>query len=243
QDSYHLLPATGLANELDPTPRAAAAPRLLLSEDTHAAVAGESVTEGTVTQPGAEPRPHWVWAGFIAAGIIGGSAVNSFTDNPQGGFHFTQEHWFGENTYVGGGDKASHFVSFNIVALELATGLEQHLGFSRKLATIGGFAVSSLAGLMTEIGDGTNQYGFSYEDLVMDVLGAGAGAIINWTGTRDLVGVRFGLLTGPLPPRQTTGIGRDYSREIYTADFKIGGVERRWLPWLWPARFLLASTT
>src|SRR5215831_9770148 len=117
QDSYHLLPATGLANELDPTPRAAAAPRLLLSEDTHAAVAGESVTEGTVTQPGAEPRPHWVWAGFISAGIIGGSAVNSFTDNPQGGFHFTQEHWFGENTYVGGGDKASHFVSFNIVAL------------------------------------------------------------------------------------------------------------------------------
>ena len=39
--------------------------------------------------------------------------------------------------------------------------------FSLKVRTGGGRAV--LAGLVNEIGDGYNKYGFSYQDLVMDI--------------------------------------------------------------------------
>ena len=197
------------------------------------------------TEPqAAESGPHVYWAALISAGVIGGTVVNSLTDGATHSYHFAHEGWFGENTYVGGADKASHFVSFEIISRELSTGF-QYLGFSRRQADIGGFAVSSLTGLANELCDGAIKYGFSYEDLIMDVLGAGTAVLTSATETRDLIGFRFGILPGPVIPadEDNLGTGRDYSHEIYTADLKLGGLARRLGVADKVARFVLVSTT
>jgi len=200
-----------------------------------------SPTVGVQTEP-PDARLRMLAAALISVGVVGGAALNSFTDNPTGGFHVTQEHWFGENAYVGGGDKASHFVSFEIIARELAT-IYQYLGIPPMPARLGGFTVSLLTGLTIELADGTNQYGFSYEDLVMDALGAGTAVLTGSTGTQDLIGFRWGLVPGSVPPHRAEGMGRDYSHEIYAADLKLAGVARRLGVDFGSARFLLIGLT
>jgi uncharacterized protein YfiM (DUF2279 family) len=177
--------------------------------------------------------------------VLAGSAANSFTESPHKRFHVTHEGFFGQDTYAGGGDKASHFVDFAVGTKELAN-LYDRLGFSRRASLLMGFGVSTLAGLVNEIGDGTTFYGFSYEDLVMDVLGAGTGATISAARLDGLIGFRRGFL---LPPSgnatccKVPGKGRDYSNEIQTADLKIAGLARRLDLHVGPLRYLLFSVT
>jgi len=234
----------------DPTPWWAASRALGTVGDASAPAAAAPEAMAVQEEPGAARR-RLLWASLISTGILGGAAANSFTDHPTGGFHVANEGWFGENTYVGGADKASHFVSFYIIARELPF-IYEYLGYQPSTARWMGFGVSSAAGLMIELGDGTNQYGFSFEDLLMDVLGAGTAALVSATGTDDLVGFRFGWVPGPGTPAccRVDGIGRDYSREIYTMDLKLAGVLRRLglgggpVRYLAiPARYLLVSVT
>ena len=129
-----------------------------MTEEVESDSGSRTVGSPTVGEPPAPPdaRLRMLAAALISVGVVGGAALNSFTDNPTGGFHVTQEHWFGENAYVGGGDKASHFVSFEIIARELAT-IYQYLGIPPMPARLGGFTVSLLTGLTIELADGTNQ--------------------------------------------------------------------------------------
>jgi len=130
---------------------------------------------------------------------------------------------------VGGADKASHFVEYAIVSKELAN-LYEVMGFSRNTSIALGFGVAFTAGLMNEIGDGMNPYGFSFEDLTMNTLGAGTAELIKLARVEDLVGFRVGLFL-PLADGETCcqvqGLGRDYSNEIYTADLHLAGVADR----------------
>lgn len=182
--------------------------------------------------------------GIATAGAIAGSAVNSLRDGRHQSFHFTSEGFFNPGTYAGGGDKASHVVSYNAVA-RLMTGAYEVLDMPTDRARLLGSATSFLAGLTTEIGDGTTRYGFSYEDLVMDAIGAGSAWLIAHYGAQDLIGFRAGAVRAPdIPARYfTPSFGKDYTKEIYTADLKLAGLERRWNRRLGPARFLLLSTT
>jgi hypothetical protein len=111
---------------------------------------------------------------------------------------------------------------------------------SRWLAVGTSFA----AGLATEIGDGTTMFGFSFEDLLMDALGAATAMGLSRSGWDDTFGFRFG---SGVPQESnccaTDTYGRNYSGEIYTADFKIAGIGRRLRFDPGPARFLLVSGT
>ena len=192
----------------------------------------------------AATRPSLLAGVLLSTSVVVYSAANSFPDHHTPGFHFANEGWFGEDSYAGGADKASHFLKFGIIARELTIGYE-YFGFPQPLSVLAGFAVSSFGGLVNEIGDGTNRYGFSYEDLVMDVLGAGAVSLITVSRTDDLFGFRVGLVPGPSPPKDpySDAFGKDYSHEIYTADLLLTGVIRRTGAALWPLRFLLLSCT
>ena len=190
-------------------------------------------------------RPQKLLASLLSAGVLAGSAANSFTESPHQSFHVTHEGFFGQDTYAGGGDKASHFVDFAIVAKEFAYAYDR-LGFSRRASLFMGFGVSTLAGLVTEIGDGTTYYGFSYDDLVMAVLGASTATAVAAARLDDLIGFRRGFL---LPPSgnvtccKVPGKGRDYSNEIQSADLKIAGLARRLDLPVGPLRYLLVSVT
>src|SRR5262245_4741477 len=82
--------------------------------------------------PEAEPEkpPYRLLAGLVSGGALIGSALNSFLDGPNQSYHFAHEGWFGQNTYAGGADKASHFVTYNLVSKEFAN-LYGVLGYSR----------------------------------------------------------------------------------------------------------------
>ena len=187
------------------------------------------------------PKPKWFWVAFGTAAAIGGSAYSAYSESPRFPWHFTDEGWFGQNTYVGGADKASHFVSYYGVQ-RILTEYNQAFHLPRNQAAWIATGTSVLAGLMTEIGDGTNKYGFSWEDLTMDTLGAFSGlAIVNF-GLDDVMGFRYGWVPGS-PDPERGGLGRDYSSEIYTADLKFQGLGRRLCFDPGPAKFLLFSVT
>jgi uncharacterized protein YfiM (DUF2279 family) len=189
----------------------------------------------------APPKPKWFWVGVGAALVIGGSAASAYTESPRYPWHFENEGWFGQNTYVGGADKASHFVSFYAVSRMVN---EYNLAFHvpKYQAALLASVESFLGGLTTEIGDGTNKFGFSWEDLTMDALGAATGLAIMRYNLDDTFGFRAGWVPGA-PDAERGGLGRDYSSEIYTADFKFKGIARRAHFNPGPAQFFLFSIT
>ncbi len=186
-------------------------------------------------------KPKYAIIAGLSLLAIGGSYYNARSDGPQYPFHFTREGWFGQNTYAGGGDKASHFVSYYIVG-KLMSGVYQEFGMKKDPAVLLGAGVSALAGLATEIGDGGNKYGFSWEDITMDWLGAATSIAISHYGLDDLIGFRAGRVPSPTAPCcPYGGTGKDYSEEIYTGDLKIAGLADRARFSAGPGRFFLFS--
>jgi uncharacterized protein YfiM (DUF2279 family) len=179
---------------------------------------------------------------LLAVPIVGALSWWRYEDEP---FHVSHEGWFGADTYAGGADKASHFfVSY--LGSQVLTSTYERLGHAPRDARLYALGVAAVGGVLIEVGDGGAHYGFSWEDVAMDVAGALTGIGIDAAGAGDLVGFRYGYVGAPLPPGADTTTpprSTDYSREIYTADLKIAGLARRMNWRAGPARFLLFSMT
>ena len=147
-------------------------------------------------------------------------------------FWVDYEGWFGKNTDNGGADKASHLADYYIIA-GLYEDIYRMMGYSEKEAILWGFGVAVAVGLATEVNNGfSKEYGFSWEDLTMDVAGATVSSVLSLTRTRDL----FGLRTSHLPYDT-------YTHDVYSADFKFSGLGKRLGINLGPLRWLLFSVT
>ena len=236
------IPAAGASPSLGASGGEEPGFRLGLSLPETVAIRPEALQAAAEEAAESAPKPHTFWIGAVSVVAVGGAAANAFTDGSSQSFHFADEGWFGRDTYAGGADKASHFVSY-YVTTRLLTEVYGDLGMSTNSSRLLGAGVASLAGLANEFGDGTNKYGFSYEDLIADVLGAGAALATAHYGLDDLVGFRAGLVPAPEVPDPVDDLGKDYTHEIYTADLKLAGLFKRlcWRPG--PARFLLLSAT
>jgi predicted lipoprotein DUF2279 len=188
-----------------------------------------------------EPSAFWSYA--IAGGVVAGALANTLSETPHQSPHWGHEHWFGENTYAGGADKAAHFVQYYIISKEMAS-LYRTLGYSETPSIAIGAGLGFLAGLINETGDSINRYGFSYEDLVMDVSGATLAALISGFGVDDVIGFRTGILLPAYSVPSAPGmVGEGYSSQIYTADLKLAGAARRLSLDIGPLRYLLFSVT
>jgi Predicted periplasmic lipoprotein (DUF2279) len=194
----------------------------------------------------AKKQPSRILTFGIAAGVAAGSAMNAVVlEKPDRSFHFTDEGWFGKNTYAGGADKASHFVDFYIISKELAF-LYNTLGYSRTESIGIGLGLTLLVGIINESGDGFTKYGFSAGDLAMDVAGGLTAATISALGANDLIGFREGFL---LPPYNvpdccpSNSVGQAYQNQLYTGDLKLAGLARRLNLNIGPLRYLLLSVT
>src|SRR5262245_11066931 len=137
-----------------------------------------SVESSTGTKRSGYEKKQWLLASLVSVGVIAGGSMSTFLETPRQSFHWASEGFFGRDTYAGGADKASHFVDYAIVTKELAN-LYGVMGFSRGESILMAAGVATVTGLVFEIGDGTNVYGFSWEDLTMDALGVGVAAVIS----------------------------------------------------------------
>jgi len=170
-----------------------------------------------------------VWS----AGAVAGGAVEGLGAPLQYGwvpFHTTDEGWFSRNTYAGGSDKASHFIISSGVSRTLYEAYT-YLGHSPDTSAKLAFATTFMTGTMVELLDGASVYGFSFQDLTVDALGAAAGVLIQRNHLEDMLGLKIGLADTDIPdsaviPSVPT-LGRSYSNELYSADFKFAGLVRR----------------
>jgi len=208
-------------------------------------LSADDVPPSLLQSPEETRQPKKLLASLVTAGVLAGAAAYAFTPSPHRDFHITHEGFFGRDTYAGGADKAGHFTDSAIAAKELAIAYDR-LGFSPGTSRLLGFGVSALGGLLIEFGDGTTFYGFSFEDLTMDVLGAGTSTLVLAAGLDDLIGFRHGFLvprSGSATCCKVPGKGHDYSNELLAADLKIAGLAHRLALPVGPLRYLLFSLT
>jgi uncharacterized protein YfiM (DUF2279 family) len=189
-------------------------------------------------------RTLWLTVGVLAAVPVVGELV-WWKGNERGAFHFTDEGWFGRNTYAGGADKASHFFLGYFAASELSKWYERFGNSPAQSRTLA-VGLTALGGALIELGDGmTEVYGYSWTDVAFNFAGSLAGVGLEAAGLNDLLGLRFGVVSAqiPPPPNRAYGWGHDYSEDIYSLDFKFDGALRRLHVRPGPGRFFLVSLT
>lgn len=182
--------------------------------------------------------------GVIAVVPIVGELV-WWKGNERGSFHFTNEGWFGRDTYAGGADKASHFVFGYVAGRELSKWYER-FGDPPKQSRLLSIGLVALGGALVELGDGfTRIYGYSWGDVASNFAGALAAAGIGAARIDDIVGLRFGFVSAEVPPPccRALGYGHDYSEDVYSADLKLAGALARMGLRPGAARFFLVSLT
>jgi uncharacterized protein YfiM (DUF2279 family) len=198
-----------------------------------------------LTEPPLLNKPTLLTTGvtLVGAGLYGLSAgwAHGFNN-----YHWGDEGWFGLNSYGGGSDKASHFIVCTALARELAWVYDRQ-GHTEAESTALAFGITTLSGLIVEVVDGYTPYGFGWQDLTMDVLGAATGLLLTRNGLDDLIGFRLGKVPSGIPDGELDErepfLGTAYSTEVYSADLKIAGLSRRMRFDPGPARFLMTSVT
>jgi hypothetical protein len=198
--------------------------------------------------PAPAPRLWDTKTAAITAGVVLGAPVLGYfawwRDSSRSRFAFANERWFQEDTYAGGADKASH-VFWGYLGSRLLQGAYRGAGKTPTQARSLALAVATLTGALVEVGDGYSQYGFAWEDIAANSIGALAAFGIDAWKLDDVVGLRMGLMSTPVPPPccRYGGYGDDYSKEIYTLDLKLAGLLPRLGARPGLARFLLVSGT
>ncbi len=185
---------------------------------------------------------------FATAGVLVGAPIVGYfawwRTSSRSSFAFANERWFQRDTYAGGADKASHIFLGYISAVTL-----QHLyrSLDKTPAQARGLALGVMvaADALIEIGDGFSQYGFSWEDITTNAIGAALATGLDAWGLKDTVGLRFGYVKALTPDAccRYGGYGDDYSKEIYSADLKLAGFLPRLGAKPGLARFFLVSVT
>ncbi|HQR68767.1 MAG TPA: DUF2279 domain-containing protein, partial [Thermoanaerobaculia bacterium] len=198
--------------------------------------------------PPAPPKLFDTKTTLFTAGVVVATPLAGYfawwKDDWTGHFRVTDEGWFGEETYTGGADKASH-ITFSYMFTLAFQSTYRALGKSPAEARGLAFGLTVLSGLLIEVGDGFSRYGFSWQDLAADTIGAGVATLVDAFGLKDTVGLRFGWVSNSIPPPccRYYGFGSDYSGEIYAADLKLAGLLPRMGTPPGPARFFLVGVT
>lgn len=118
-----------------------------------------------------ELRTRVLYTNLIGAGIVtawGTAFWDYFTIAPVAG----DEGWFGKDTKYGGADKLGHMYSTYLWSLGFSS-LYEYWGMSEDESIIYGPLTSWIFQGMMEVGDSFSEsQGFSYEDIVMNTVGA-----------------------------------------------------------------------
>ena len=113
-----------------------------------------------------------LYTNLVGAGVVtlwGVAFWDYFSQTPK----FDQEHWFQNDTAYGGADKFGHLYSTYLWSLGFSS-LYESWGMNHDDATLNGTVTSWTFQAIMELGDSfSDSYGFSYEDFIMNTVGAG----------------------------------------------------------------------
>lgn len=211
------------------------------AEDSDAAAFSFATVTGLPTRP---DRSTLVAGGFTAFFLGLEYAAFWSSESLHGKFQVANEGWFGQETYAGGADKASHVLG-GYIAGRVLDGALQWGGSPPAKSHFLSAAMIAVTGTLVEVGDAYHGYGFSWQDALLTAAGGVAGSVLASTGWDDTVTMRFGKVGVDVPddPSIVAYEPNHYSGEIYTLDLRMAGLLPRMGKRPGFARFLLASLT
>ncbi|MDX1252707.1 MAG: DUF2279 domain-containing protein [Gammaproteobacteria bacterium] len=203
-----------------------------------------SLIDQNITEAGRmrdEERVRFRTHAVIAAGVLGVAAYGAnawWHSGLTGDFGFTNEGWFGQDTYAGGADKVAHGYAGYVATRLLARGVEWAGNDADRALRLG--TITAL-GIMTgvEIMDGFDRDNkFSYEDALMNVAGVGLAVWLEKNRRWDEL-LDFRLQYWPADARRRAGETKgkgDYDGHTYLLAAKASGVpalrDASWLRYL-----------
>lgn len=154
--------------------------------------------------------------------------INAWNWGENHEWRWGKERWFQADTDSGGADKIGHCYAHYVVA-RIGYSLFSYTEPTRERALIFSGISATLIGFIIEFGDAfTGRYGFSYEDLVSDVVGVGIAILLDGFPTLDA----FIGFTGHYIPSEgfikdknktVLNFAGDYSGWKYIFNFKFSG--------------------
>ncbi len=136
--------------------------------------------------------------------------------------HSQSEGWFGQNTDEGGADKMGHLWSTYALSDGLAS-VYEGWGYEPEQAAING-ALSSFAmmGFM-ELGDSFSNYGFAYEDMIMNTTGALTSYLMfKYPALNEKIDLRWEYK----PDLKETDFFTDYQNSKYLVALQLDGFKQ-----------------
>ena len=193
----------------------------------------ESPNNFALENPNKNFRTGLLIAGFALGTTLYG-ALN-WWDDSSSQFQVRHEGWFDADTPNGGADKLGHAYSFYVSTRVMRRGFEW-AGHSRRKAAQWAGLTSAALSVGVEIMDGfTEEYGFSPEDIVMNLSGIGLGVVLEmYPQWDDLLDIRLHYWTSD-DARQFDDYDpvADYSGQTYLLIFKASGMpylrQHQWL--------------
>jgi uncharacterized protein YfiM (DUF2279 family) len=136
----------------------------------------------------------------------------------------SSEGWFGQDDKEGGADKLGHFWSSYAVS-HLFASIYESWDYTEDEATTYG-ALSSLGfHTLMEVGDSFSGFGFSYEDMIVNVAGAGAGYLLRaYPRVGEKIDIRIEYAPS-LSGNNSTDVFTDYEHQKFVVAVKGEGFE------------------
>lgn len=131
------------------------------------------------------------------------------------------EGWFQEDTDKGGADKLGHFYTSYILGRGLSS-LYNYWGYEQdKAALYGALSSFGITGFM-EIGDSIGEYGFSYEDFIMNLVGSCTGYFLE---THPDMAKKIDFRIEYIPDFKESDIITDYEEMRFLMAVKLDGFD------------------
>lgn len=131
------------------------------------------------------------------------------------------EGWFSSSTDSGGFDKLGHF-HFSYTLSHLLAGLYEYSGYdSRRAAGMGALSSFAMTSWM-EAGDAFSEYGFAWEDFVMNLVGSTAGYLFY---IHPEISSKIDFRIEIEPDFSTLDFVTDYDQQKFVVAVKLDGFE------------------
>jgi len=162
-----------------------------------------------------------LYTNIFAASLIGIWGLNEW-DYGSADFHSADEGWFEQDSKYGGADKLGHFWATYAFS-DALTGLYKHWGYDSRTANTYAALSSWTVQAFMELADATSEsQGFSWEDMVMNTLGALTSVMMErYPSLDDKIDFRVEYVFN----EDVNGIFDDYDNHYYSMVLKLEGFD------------------